>query len=84
MGADWKDPGMVSQSGLVRSRQTRSEVVHYSCHQLARLAAGKATKTAAKAAAPAAVEPLHASVPPTDPSAQLRERVRASLLRRSA
>jgi hypothetical protein len=47
--------------------------------QLARLVAGKATTKDTKGTAPAAVEPPPASAPD-----QLRQRVRASLLRRSA
>jgi sRNA-binding protein len=56
--------------------------------QLGRLATRKAPKKAAKAAASAAVNPLPAAAPPTEtlPKTpdQLRDRVRASLLRRSA
>jgi sRNA-binding protein len=56
--------------------------------RLAQLAARKAAKKAAKAAAPAMVKPtpvpaLRAETPPKTPE-QLRDRVRASLLRRSA
>jgi sRNA-binding protein len=54
--------------------------------QLAQLAARKAAKKAAEAAAPAAVKPKHAPAPapPTKTPEQLRDRVRAALLRRSA
>jgi sRNA-binding protein len=52
--------------------------------QLALLAARKAAKKAAEAAAPAAVKPKHAPAPPTKTPEQLRDRVRAALLRRQA
>jgi sRNA-binding protein len=54
--------------------------------QLAQLAARKAAKKAAEAAAPAVVKPKPAPEPPTPPKTpeQLRDRVRASLLRRHA
>jgi sRNA-binding protein len=54
--------------------------------QLARLAARKAAKKAAEAAAPAVVKPKHAPAPapPTKTPEQLRDRVRAALLRRHA
>jgi sRNA-binding protein len=56
--------------------------------RLAELAARKATKKSANATAPAVVKPTPAPAPPTEtPHAtpeQLRARVRASLLRRSA
>ena len=55
---------------------------------LARLAAGTAAKTAAKTAAPAMVKSKPASAPPPAPPPerpkQLRDLVRASLLRRRA
>jgi hypothetical protein len=44
----------------------------------------KAAKKAAEAAAPAVVKPKPAPAPPTETPEQLRDRVRASLLRRSA
>jgi sRNA-binding protein len=56
--------------------------------RLAELAARKAAKNSANTTAPAVVKPTPAPVPPTEtPHAtpeQLRDRVRASLLRRSA
>jgi sRNA-binding protein len=55
--------------------------------QLVRLAARKAAKKAAEAAAPAVVKPKPAPGPPTETPPtpeQLRARVRAALLRRSA
>jgi len=56
--------------------------------RLAQLATRKAAKTAADAAAPAVVKPNPAAALPTDTPPetpeQLRDRVRASLLRRSA
>ena len=51
---------------------------------LARRAAGTAAKKAAKSAASAAAKSKPASAPPPDTPKQLRERVRASLLRRRA
>jgi sRNA-binding protein len=48
--------------------------------QLARLAAREAAKKAAEGAAPAVAKPKQA--PPTETPAQLRDRVRAALLRR--
>jgi sRNA-binding protein len=54
--------------------------------QLAQLAARKAAKKAAEAAAHAVVKPKHAPTPapPTKTPEQLRDRVRAALLRRHA
>jgi sRNA-binding protein len=52
--------------------------------RLAELAAHKAAKKAAKTAAPAAVKPKAAPTAPAGTPEQLRARVRASLLRRSA
>jgi sRNA-binding protein len=52
--------------------------------QLARLAARETAKKATKAAAPAVVKPKLDPVRPTATPDQLRGRVRASLLRRSA
>jgi sRNA-binding protein len=54
--------------------------------QLAQLAARKAAKKTAEAAAPAVVKPKHAPAPapPTKTPEQLRDRVRAALLRRRA
>jgi sRNA-binding protein len=51
--------------------------------QLAKLAAHKAAKKVAKPAAPA-VKPKPAPAPPTETPEQLRNRVRAALLRRHA
>ena len=52
--------------------------------QLAKLAARKAAKKVAKPAAAVAVKPKFAPGPPTETSEQLRDRVRAALLRRRA
>jgi sRNA-binding protein len=52
--------------------------------QLARLPARETAKKATKAAAPAVVKPKPDTVAPTATREQLRARVRASLLRRSA
>jgi sRNA-binding protein len=52
--------------------------------QLAQLAARKAAKKAAEAAAPTVVKPKPAPAPATETPEQLRDRVRASLLRRRA
>jgi sRNA-binding protein len=51
---------------------------------LARLAAREAAKKTAKVAAPAVVKPTLGPTPPAETPEQLRRRVRASLLRRSA
>jgi hypothetical protein len=51
---------------------------------LAPFAAGTAAKKAAKTAAAAGVKPKPASAPPFETPHQLRARVRAALLRRSA
>jgi sRNA-binding protein len=65
-----------------------AEAKDLAAKQLERLAAGKATKNAAKAAPPAAVKATPALAPPTETPPktpeQLRSRVRAALLRRSA
>ena len=65
-----------------------AEAKDMAAKQLARLAARKAATKAAKSAAPAAVKPppgpnLPIETPPNTPE-QLRSRVRAALLRRSA
>jgi len=65
-----------------------AEAKNLATKQLAQLAARKAAKKAAEAAAPAVVKPKPApgsptEVPPETPE-QLRDRVRAALLRRSA
>ena len=52
--------------------------------QLARLAARETAKKATKPTAPAVVKPKPDPVPPTATPEQLRARLRASLLRRSA
>jgi sRNA-binding protein len=52
--------------------------------RLAQLAARKSAKKEAKTTAPAVVNPTPAPAPPTETPEQLRARVRASLLRRSA
>jgi sRNA-binding protein len=65
-----------------------AEAKDLAAKQLAKLAARKAAKKAAEAAAPAVVKPKPASGPPPAPPPetpkQLRDLVRASLLRRSA
>jgi sRNA-binding protein len=52
--------------------------------QLAQLAERKAAKNAAEAAAPVVAKPKPAAAPPDGTPEQLRARVRAALLRRSA
>jgi hypothetical protein len=52
--------------------------------RLAELAAGKPAKAAPKTVAPAAGKPKPVPPPPRETQEQLRARVRASLLRRSA
>ena len=65
-----------------------AEAKDLAAKQLARLAARQAAKKAAKATAPAAVKATPALAPPTETPPktpeQLRSRVRAALLRRSA
>jgi sRNA-binding protein len=63
-----------------------AEAKELATKQLAQLAARKAAKKAAEAAAPAVVKPKHSPAParPTKPPEQLRDRVRAALLRRLA
>jgi sRNA-binding protein len=65
-----------------------AEAKDLAAKQLAKLAARKAAKKAAEAAAPAVVKPKPASAPPPalppETPKQLRDLVRASLLRRSA
>jgi hypothetical protein len=65
-----------------------AEAKDLAAKQLAKLAARKAAKKAAEAAAPAVVNPKPASAPPPalppETPKQLRDLVRASLLRRSA
>jgi sRNA-binding protein len=62
-----------------------AEAKDLAAKQLAQHEARKAAKKAAKAAAPAMVKPKSAPSPPivAPPEKQLRDRVRASLLRRS-
>jgi len=59
-----------------------TEAKDLAAKQLAQLAARKAAKKAAEGAAPVVVKPKPAS--PTETPAQLRDRVRAALLRRRA
>jgi len=61
-----------------------AEAKDLAAKRLAQLAAHKAAKKAAKTAAPTVMNPKPAPAPPTDTPEQLRARVRASLLRRSA
>ena len=63
-----------------------AEAKDLAAKQLARLAAREAAKKATDAAAPAAVRPRHALAPPPPAKTpeQLRDRVRAALLRRRA
>jgi sRNA-binding protein len=63
-----------------------AEAKDLAAKQLAKLAARKTAKKAAEAASPAVVKPKHAPAPapPTKTPEQLRDRVRASLLRRRA
>jgi sRNA-binding protein len=61
-----------------------AEAKDLAAKRLAQLAARKAAKKAAKTAAPTVVKPKPAPAPPTETPEQLRARVRASLLRRSA
>jgi sRNA-binding protein len=63
-----------------------AEAKDLAAKQLAKLAARKAAKKAAEAAASAVVKPMPAHEPPTPPKTpeQLRDRVRAGLLRRLA
>jgi sRNA-binding protein len=61
-----------------------AEAKDLATNQLAQLAARKAAKKAVEAAAPVVVKPKHAPAPapPTKTPEQLRDRVRAALLRR--
>jgi sRNA-binding protein len=61
-----------------------AEAKDLAAKQLAKLATRKAAKKVAKPAAPAAVKPKRAPAPPTETPEQLRDRVRAALLRRRA
>jgi len=61
-----------------------AEAKNLAAKQLAQLAARKAAKKAAKPASQAAVKPKPAPAPPTETPEQLRDRVRAALLRRRA
>jgi sRNA-binding protein len=60
-----------------------AEAKELAAKQLAKLAARKDAKKVAKPAAPA-VKPKPASAPPTETPGQLRDPVRAALLRRRA
>jgi sRNA-binding protein len=61
-----------------------AEAKDLAAKQLAKLAARKAEKKAANTAAPAVAKPPPAPAPPPETPEQLRARVRASLLHRSA
>jgi len=61
-----------------------AEAKDLAAKQLAKLAAHETTKKVAKPAAPAAVKSAPAPTPPPETPEQLRARVRAALLRRSA
>jgi sRNA-binding protein len=60
-----------------------AEAKDLAAKQLAQLAVRKAAKKVAKPAAPATVKPKLAPAPPTETPEQLRDRVRAALLRRA-
>jgi sRNA-binding protein len=70
------------------AEMVEAKAKHLATKHLARLAAGTAAKKAAKTAAPAMVKSKPAiarsPVPPPERSEQLRDLVRASLLRRRA
>jgi sRNA-binding protein len=95
-GVRWPGPGLTVLSHDRRialdgspAETVDAEAKDLATKQLAQLAARKAAKKAAEAAAPAVVKPKPvAPAPPTErpPNTpeQLRGRVRASLLRRSA
>jgi sRNA-binding protein len=61
-----------------------AEAKELATEQLARLAARETAKKATKVASPTVVKPKSDPLPPTVTPDQLRRRVRASLLRRSA
>ena len=61
-----------------------AEAKHLAATQLMQLATRKVEKKAAGAAAPAVDKPKAPPAPPTETPQQLRERVRAALLRRRA
>ena len=61
-----------------------ADAKHLAAKQLVQLATQKVEKKAAEAAAPAVVKPKPAPAPPTETPEQLRDRVRAALLRRRA
>jgi sRNA-binding protein len=61
-----------------------AEAKDLAAKQLAKLAARKTAKKVAKPVAPAAVKPAPAPAPSTETPEQLRDRVRAALLRRRA
>jgi sRNA-binding protein len=61
-----------------------AEAKELATKQMAQLEARKAAKKAAETARAAVVKPKPAQMRPTDPPEQLRDRVRAGLLRRRA
>lgn len=65
-----------------RAEMVNAKAKDLATKHLARLAAGTAAKKAAKTGAPDVMKPKPASARPTDTPKQLRELVRASLLRR--
>jgi sRNA-binding protein len=87
----WKMAPVYCQAVLCHDRRVAldgapAETVDDKAKDLAakQLARHAARKKATKTAAPAAVKPKPAPAPPTETPEQLRARVRASLLRRSA
>jgi sRNA-binding protein len=92
----WKMAAVYCQAVLAYEQRTDldgspgetvdAEAKELATKQLAQLAARKAAKKAAEAAAPAVVKPKHSPAPalPTKTPEQLRDRVRAALLRRRA
>ena len=92
----WKMAAVYCQAVLAYEQRTDldgspgetvdAEAKELATKQLAQLEARKAAKKAAEAAAPAVVKPKHAPAPapPTKTPEQLRDRVRAALLRRRA
>jgi sRNA-binding protein len=67
-----------------QAEAVETEARDQAAKQLAALTARKAEKAAAKTMAPPAGKPKPAPTPPAETPEQLRARVRASLLRRSA
>jgi hypothetical protein len=84
IGTTWQSHAIGPRTGAPRAAARAARCQHRLC-AAERLAAGKATKNAAKAAPPTAVKPPPVLTPPieTPPKTpeQLRDRVRASLLR---